>query len=378
MNFGPLSSWCKQDLPFVIGRLRQAVEIESPSGSAASINRAADFFARELSRAGGEIKILRNDKAGNAIQAEFFRKRRSKPILALGHMDTVWEIGTLKEMPFGIRGGRAYGPGVLDMKAGLLMGIEAVRCLNALGVSPGRPFRFLLTPDEETGSHAFRSRIEVEAQRACACLVLEPAARGGKLKTARKGVGEFQITVHGRPAHAGINPSEGVNAILELATQLLMVQKLAGPRRGLTLNIGRIFGGTRTNVVPEWASASIDVRVPRARDAEEVTRRLLSIKPLRGGAKINVTGGINRPPMERRITTELFRRARELGRTLGLELEEASTGGGSDGNFTASLGVPTLDGLGAVGDGAHGRHEHVLIRELPRRTALLAALLATL
>ncbi len=378
MDPATLFEWCKKDFPHMLDLLRQAVEIESPSGSAAGINRMARLVASALSRAGGQAKILHNRRFGSAVQADFFRRKSAKSILVLGHLDTVWETGTLAGMPFRIRAARAYGPGILDMKAGIVMGIEAMQALSALHILPGKPVRFLLTPDEEIGSRAFRSTIEAEARRACACLVLEPAARGGKLKTARKGVGEFQITVEGRLAHAGTNPSEGINAIVELARQLIVVQRLARPSAGLTLNIGKVSGGTRTNVVPEWASGSVDVRAPRARDMAEITRRMLSLKPIQNGARIRVTGGINRPPLERRMTMELFRRARELALSMGLRLEEASTGGGSDGNFTAALGVPTLDGLGAVGDGAHARNEHVLIRELPQRTALLAALLATL
>jgi glutamate carboxypeptidase len=209
-------------------------------------------------------------------------------------------------------------------------------------------------------------------------LVLEPAAAGGALKTARKGVGEFKITVHGRSAHAGVNPAGGANAILELTRQLFLVQAMARPRQGLTINVGRIEGGTRSNVVPERATAWIDVRIPRLRDRAVIERRVRRLKPCHPEARLEIEGGINRPPLERKMAAALFRKARALGRAMGMDVTETSTGGGSDGNFTAALGVPTLDGLGAVGDGAHGRHEHILISELPPRAALLAALLATL
>ena len=207
-------------------------------------------------------------------------------------------------------------------------------------------------------------------------LVLEPAAAGGALKTERKGVGEFQITVQGRSAHAGTNPGAGVNAVSELARQILRIEKLARPGQGLTLNVGVIHGGTRSNVIPERASAAVDVRVSRRGDGELLERKLHSLKPINSGARLEIRGGVNRPVMERAQAANLFRQARELGRQLGMKLDQASTGGGSDGNFTAALGIPTLDGLGAVGEGAHARHEHILIRELPRRVALLAALLA--
>jgi glutamate carboxypeptidase len=247
-----------------------------------------------------------------------------------------------------------------------------------LKASPKGPVHFFLNSDEEVSSVAFRHAIAAEARRARAVLVLEPAAGGGALKTARKGVGEFTITVHGRSAHAGVNPAAGVNAISELSRQIITVEAMARPRQGLTLNVGRIEGGTRSNVVPERATAWIDVRIPRLQDQAIIEKKMSNLEPYHPETQLEIKGGINRPPMERGMAVALFLQARKLGRELGMELSEASTGGGSDGNFTAALGIPTLDGLGAVGDGAHARHEHILIHELPRRAALLAALLATL
>jgi glutamate carboxypeptidase len=358
--------------------LRQAVEIESPSGSKANVDRMAAFFAREFKRSDGTVRVLPHRSAGAAVCAEFWGGIRGlKPLLLLGHHDTVWDLGTIRKMPFRVRNGRAYGPGVLDMKSGLVCGLWAIRALRALGAKPRSPVRFFLNPDEEVSSVAFRDTIKAEAKRARTVLVLEPAAAGGALKTARKGVGEFQITVQGRAAHAGTNPGAGVNAISELARQILRVEKLAHPGRGLTLNVGVIHGGTRSNVIPERAYAAIDVRVPRRRDGDLVEQKIHSLKPIHPEARLEIHGGVNRPPMERAQAAKLFRQARELGRQLGMRLDEASTGGGSDANFTAALGIPTLDGLGGLGDGAHARHEHILIRELPRRSALLAALLAT-
>jgi glutamate carboxypeptidase len=238
--------------------------------------------------------------------------------------------------------------------------------------------RFFLNADEEVSSIAFRDELLAEARGARAVLVLEPAAAQGALKTSRKGVGEFQITVRGRSAHAGINPSAGVNAISELARQILRIEKLARPQRGLTVNVDVILGGTRANVIPELAVARVDVRVPTALDREKIEKKMRALSPIHPEAKLEITGGVNRPPMERKMAIALFRKARELGRQMGLELKEAATGGGSDGNFTAALGIPTLDGLGGTGDGAHARHEHVILRELPQRAALLAALMATL
>jgi glutamate carboxypeptidase len=357
--------------------LRHAVEIESPSSSKVDVDRMAAFFAREFERARGTARVLPHPVAGAAVCAEFWPGSRLKPVLLLGHHDTVWDVGTLRTMPFRVSKGRAYGPGILDMKSGLVCGLWAVRALQALRIQPRSSVRFFLNPDEEVSSVAFRNQIKDEAKRARAVLVLEPAGAGGAVKTARKGVGEFQITVHGRSAHAGIDPVFGVNAISELARQILRIEKLVRPGRGLTLNVGVIRGGTRSNVIPECASATVDVRVPRLRQGQWLERRVYALKPIHPEVRLEIRGGINRPPMERAAAVELYHRARELGRQLGMEIDEASTGGGSDGNFTAALGTPTLDGLGAVGEGAHARHEHILIRELPRRAALLAALLAT-
>jgi glutamate carboxypeptidase len=325
------------------------------------------------------VRLLRHGTAGSAVVAEFWgQTRRERPILLLGHLDTVWDVGTLADMPFRVRGGRAYGPGIFDMKSGLVCGLWAVQALEALKITPPGPVSFFLNADEEVSSLAFRKELLAEARRARAVLVLEPAAARGALKTARKGVGEFMVTVRGRSAHAGVNPSVGVNAISELARQILCIEKLARPRRGLTLNVDVIQGGTRSNVIPELASASVDARLPTERDREEIEQKMRALRPIHPEAKLEVSGGINRPPMERKMAIALFRKAHALGLQMGLELEEASTGGGSDGNFTAALGIPTLDGLGGTGDGAHARHEHVIIRELPQRAALLAALIASI
>ncbi|MGH9398166.1 MAG: M20 family metallopeptidase [Terriglobia bacterium] len=359
--------------------LREAVEIESPSNSKAAVTKMAEFWAREFRRAGAKVQNHTHARAGCAITAEFWGGRRSqKPILLFGHSDTVWDIGTLAGMPFRVRAGRAYGPGILDMKSGLVIGVWAIRALKAAAIQPRSRVQFFLNPDEETGSVAFRSRLLAEARRARACLVLEPAAGAGAVKTSRKGVGIFEISVRGRSAHAGINPAAGINAISEMAGQIARIEGFAKPASGLTINVGVIEGGTRANVVPEIASATVDVRIIRPRDGEWIEGKMSALKPIHGGARLEVTGGMNRPPLERRHTMGLFHQARKLAAQLGFELREASTGGGSDGCFAAALGIPTLDGLGGVGDGAHARHEHVFIRELPFRAALLAALLASI
>jgi glutamate carboxypeptidase len=373
-----LLAYCESELDALTHCLRQAVEIESPSLNPAAIDRMANFFAQEFRQRGAKVQLLSHATAGSALVAEFGKGGHgAKPILLLGHLDTVWDIGTLAEMPFQVRDGRAYGPGIYDMKSGIVCGLWAVQALAALKITPACPIRFFLNADEEVSSIAFRGELLAEARRARAVLVLEPAAAQGALKTARKGVGEFHVTVRGRSAHAGVNPSAGVNAISELARQILRIEKLARPRRGLTINVDVIQGGTRTNVIPELAMARVDVRVPTALDREKIEQRMRALSPINPEAKLEITGGINRPPLERKMASGLFRKARELGRQMGLELQEAATGGGSDGNFTAALGIPTLDGLGGTGDGAHSRHEHVIVRELPQRAALLAALMAS-
>jgi glutamate carboxypeptidase len=374
-----LLAYCESELGALMHCLQQAVEIESPSLNKAAIDRMANFFAHEFSQRGAKVQMLSHPTAGSAVLAEFWPAAQgAKPILLLGHLDTVWEIGTLAGMPFHVRDGCAYGPGIYDMKSGMVCGLWAVQALIALNILPSGPVRFFLNADEEVSSIAFRDELLAEARRARAVLVLEPAAAQGALKTARKGVGEFQITVRGRSAHAGINPSAGVNAISELVRQVPRIEKLGRPMRGLTVNVDVIQGGTRANVIPELAVARVDVRVPTARDSETIEQRMRALSPINPEAKLEITGGVNRPPLERKMASKLFGKARKLGRQMGLELKEAATGGGSDGNFTAALGIPTLDGLGGTGDGAHARHEHVVLCELPQRAALLAALLATL
>lgn len=359
--------------------LRAAVEIESPSDSRAAVSAMARFWAREFRRAGGKTAVHQHPQAGCAVTAEFWPSARvRKPLLLLGHTDTVWSVGTLSRMPFRVARGRAWGPGALDMKSGLVIGTWAIRALRATGRQPSRPVRFFLNPDEETGSLAFRARLLAEARRAHACLVLEPAADGGAVKTSRKGVGVFTLSVHGRSAHAGIDPAAGVNAIGEMARQITRIEALARPAQGLTISPGLVAGGTRVNVVPEFASMTFDVRIARRQDGPWIEQKLRALKPVNPGAHLELKGGINRPPMERRSTAALFRTARALAAQLGFQLPEASTGGGSDGSFAAALGIPTLDGLGGVGGGAHAPSEHILVRELPRRAALLAALLASL
>ncbi len=265
------------------------------------------------------------------------------------------------------------------MKSGLVIALFAVDALQRLGLKPRRPIVGLWTPDEEIGSHTSRKLIEQEARRSAAVLVLEPAARKeGKLKTARKGVGEVTLEVTGRAAHAGLDPQNGINAIEELALQIARIRRFNQPKRGITVNADVIAGGTRSNVIAEKARALVDVRAENARDIRALEKKFRALRPILPGAKLKVSGGFNRPPLERRMSAGLFADAKRIGEILGVHIDECAVGGGSDGCFTAALGIPTLDGLGGVGDGAHSTNEHVLLRALPERAALLAALMLEL
>ena len=365
----------------IIGFIQRLVECESPSDSPAAVNRFVDLMTASLEGL-AEVRTMAGGKFGRHLRAEFHLpgKKKSGQVLVLGHSDTVWPVGTLAGMPFREAGGRLWGPGVLDMKAAIGSFVFAMRALRELDFPVRRKVVLLLNSDEEVGSDSSRRYTEAEARRSAAVLVLEPGTGlEGKLKTARKGVGDYKITVHGVAAHAGVDFTAGANAIVELARQIERVAAFTDLKRGTTVNTGIITGGSRGNVVPALASAEIDFRIARLRDAAALERRFRSLKPLDRRCRLEVTGGLNRPPMERsKGIAALFRLAQRLGRELGLELEESSTGGGSDGNFTAALGVPTLDGLGAVGEGAHAAHESVLIDRIADRTALLAKLAAAL
>lgn len=362
--------------------LGRFVRCESPSSDKAAVDACGKLVAAEWHRRGANIRILRDSKRGNHIRGELWigEGEPAGQITVLGHLDTVYRRGTIAKTPFRVSNGRAWGPGTFDMKAGLVLALFAVDALRATKIYPRRRFVFLWNSDEEIGSASSRRAIEQEAQRSTAVLVLEPAfGADGRLKTSRKGVGTAEIIVTGRSSHAGIDPKSGVNAVHELALQIARLSKLNDARRGITVQATVVAGGTVSNVIPDDARVEVDIRHSRLADAKRLNRKLRSIKPILRGTRVEIRGGVNRPPLERTAAVRgLFVRAQELMREMGMPLDEASTGGGSDGNFAAALGVPTLDGLGAVGDGAHSSREHVIIRALPERAALLAALLATL
>jgi glutamate carboxypeptidase len=369
-----LLTYCERELPWLLGTIEALVRLESPSGDAAAIDRCLAELASRLSDIGGAVARLPGAGAGGHLRAEFGSGARQ--VLLLGHIDTVWPAGTLASRPFREQDGRLFGPGVFDMKAGLALAALAVRVLaRAPEGLPGK-IAMLVTADEETGSASSRAIIEAEALASEAVLVLEPALPGGALKTSRKGCGEFVIRVSGRAAHAGIDPERGVSAISELVRQIPCIEALRDQAAGTTVNVGVIRGGSRPNVVAAGAEAVIDVRVASAGEAARIAGALRALTPADPGARLAISGGFDRPPMERSAgAAALFALARELAAELGKALGEGGTGGGSDGNLTAALGVPTLDGLGAMGGGAHADDEHVLVADLPWRAAMLAGLL---
>ena len=370
-----LRDFCRDERPWLLETIEALVSLESPTTDKAAVDRCGHALAARLEAIGGRVSRLPRVDRGDHLLAEF--GCGTSQILLLGHIDTVWPIGQLERMPLVRSNGRLHGPGVFDMKAGIAIGMLATRALLETGVSLSRRIVMLWTTDEEVGSATSRGAIEDEAGRSDAVLVLEPSLPGGAVKTARKGCGEYELRVRGVAAHAGIDPSKGASAIHELARQIVLVQKLQDLDRGISVNVGTISGGTRTNVVAEEARAVIDVRAPTQADAARVDAAFRALKAVDERTAVSVTGGLDRPPLERTAqVARLYQQAFEVGRELGQALGEGSTGGGSDGNFTAALGVATLDGLGAVGDGAHALHEHVEIDSLPDRAALVAGLIA--
>lgn len=344
----------------MVDELRRLVEAESFSDDAPGVARCAEVID-ELCR---EVLGTDPDPAG---AHRVWRRAGDRPVLLLCHFDTVWPPGTLKEFPFTLQDGVARGPGAFDMKAGI------VQCLHAIRQVRDGPVTVLFTGDEEIGSPTSRALIEDEARKARAVLVLEPAA-GSRVKVARKGIGQWRIEVHGRAAHAGLAPEEGVNAAVELAAQILRIEDLARPDEGTTATVTMLGGGSAGNVVPERAWCTVDVRMWTDQEADRLAGAFADLRPVLAEARLEVSGGVNRGPLEREAAEGLYRRLQGLGYDVGA----AAVGGASDGNFTAALGVPTLDGLGPVGGGAHARDEHVLVEEMPPRAEMVARLVADL
>ncbi|HEV3039813.1 MAG TPA: M20 family metallopeptidase [Candidatus Angelobacter sp.] len=369
-----------QSQPEMLQALQYLVEIESPSDDKTAVNKMGAHLGREFESLGGRITFHQTQDFGNHLQMEFAGRAGQKPVMLLGHFDTVWPLGTLANLPFRVADGRAYGPGILDMKAGIVMSLYAMGALRELSAREHRPVTILLSSDEEAGSNSSRAIIEDIAKGCEAVLVLEPAqGPQGSLKTARKGLGTYYIRVHGHASHAGVDFEKGHSAIVELSRQILEITKFTDLTRGITVSPGVVRGGTRSNVVAAEALVEVDIRVARAVDSARLKEQFLSLRSFDPNCRLEVTGGLNRPPMERTAgTVRLLETAQDVAKTLGFDLGESATGGGSDGNFTSALGIATLDGLGAVGEGAHAAHESIFLEQLPLRTALLAGLIATI
>jgi len=365
-----------------LATLQEWVECESPSQDVARINDFGDRVAAAFVSLGATLHRHKDSRYGDHLEFALPGTARGKerPLLVLGHLDTVYPADTLSRMPFRVEGGRVWGPGVMDIKGGIVATLAALQALQAAQCGPRRPLRLFWVSDEEVGSHGSRPLTEGLAREAHAALVVEPGSGlQGALKTARKGIAEFTLTTRGRAAHAGVDFEQGASAIVELAQQILMLAELTDPLRGITVNPGVISGGTRTNVVAAEAQVRIDVRARHAADLEEVERQIRGLGATDARVGLSVRGCINRPPMERTAAiARLFQHARALGGALGLDLAESATGGGSDGNFTAAVGTPTLDGLGMVGEGAHSPGENFLLDQMAPRAALLAGLFLTL
>lgn len=360
----------------MVRTIREFAEIESPSDHKPAADRMGALLRQKFEALGGAGRIHSAEKFGNNLQIDFAGREKIRPVLMLGHFDTVYPLGTLAGMPCRVADGRLYGPGVLDMKSGIALMWFAIRALQVWHGALPRPVTVFLVSDEEVGSESSRKITEALARESAAVLVLEPAAGRGAVKTARKGVGDYTLTVTGVAAHAGLEPGKGHSAILELARQIIEISKLNDLQRGLSVNPGVIRGGTRTNVIAAEATVEIDVRIKSARQAATLDRKMRSRKAFDKHCKLSIEGGINRMPMERTAgVAALYAKAKAIASQIDWKLEEAAVGGGSDGNFTAGMGIPTLDGLGGSGQGAHALHEHIVISELPRRALLLAGLI---
>jgi len=378
-----LPAYFEDQLSDMLEFTRWLVEQESMSRVAEATHKIAANLADRLAPIASEVELLSSERFGSTLRARFSNagseSADERQLLVVGHLDTVWPIGTLAARPFKVEEGRAYGPGIFDMKSGVMLAAFAIRAIKELGLTTRRPVTMLMTCDEETGSHFSREIIEDEAGRSHAALVLEPPIPGGTIKTARKGVGEFELIIHGKPSHAGNDLRSGISAITELAHQVLAINGLNDFELGTTLNVGVARGGVLSNVVAAEAHAFIDMRFQRVAEAERIAQMMSNLRPVLEGARLEVVGGINRPPLVRTAETgRLFDHAGRLASEIGFDLKEGSVGGGSDGNFIAAFGIPVLDGLGVDGAGAHAEHEHIIISDIPRRASLLTRLIETI
>ena len=363
----------------VLSRVQKYVEIETPSRDEQAIRHLASVIAQDLQEAGGSIALTEAPGYGAHIVASFEGETDDAHVVIMAHMDTVHPLGTIRTQPFAVRGERAEGPGIYDMKTGITLAVEAVHLLKRNGSKPKRPLRIVLTCDEEIGSHSSMPIIEANARTAAAVLVPEPCITGGLAKTARKGVLTYRMDITGKASHAGTSPQTGISAIVEFGKQLDQIYALARPEVGTTVNVGVVAGGTASNVVAASTTAEIDVRVVEMQEGKRMHDALLALQPVTPGAVVSVRQTEQRPPLERSpAVVALYEKARAVAADLGREMGEGASGGGSDGSFTAAMGIATLDGLGADGGGAHAADEHILIADLPYRLALFTRLLETL
>lgn len=374
----PVLKYMKDNTPAMLDMLKEVVELESPSTDKAATDKLAAYLRDKFAGLGCKAELIPQTDRGNHVRVEW--GEGDQQILVLCHMDTVWAVGEVAKRPFKIEGDKAYGPGIMDMKAGIVHTYFAIKALSDLGIKPQKRITVILNSDEEIGSPTSRPLIEEEARKSAYALVLEPSVPpNGAIKTFRKGVGMFEVLVTGRAAHAGADPEKGRSAIEEMAHQIIKLHGMTNFKTGTTVNVGVVSGGTRSNVVAAEARAQVDLRVASMEEAQKVVSEILNLKPVLEGTTIKVTGGLNRPPMERTPKiVDMYMRAKALAEELGFDLPESGTGGGSDGNFTAALGTPTLDGLGAYGAGGHSVDEWISIPHMPERAALLARLFETL
>lgn len=378
----PFLAFAEAKQPAIVTLIRELARCESPSDQPQAVNRFVNLLAGRLEGA-SQVKTLPGGRFGPHLRSEFKlpgAKSSAGKILVLAHSDTVWPLGTLAQMPLREEQGRLWGPGVLDMKSGIAFFVFAIHTLRMLEIPVRRNIVFQVNSDEEVGSDTSRQFTEEAARQSAVVLVVEPGTGlKGKLKTARKGVGDYSVTVKGRASHAGVDYEAGASAVVELARQIPKIAAFTNLKQGITVNPGVISGGTRTNVVAAEARAGVDIRIAKLKDAAGLDKKFRSLRPVDKRCSIQVQGGLNRPPMERSpAIRRLFQTARTCAKELGVKLEESATGGGSDGNFTAALGIPTLDGLGGVGEGAHATNESILLDRVADRTALLAMLLSQL
>jgi glutamate carboxypeptidase len=375
-----LQTYLEQRQSETLGLIKSLVETESPSGDAAGSREVVDLLVRiaeDISCVDSIERVTASEMGEHLVIRAFQKAASDGQVMLVGHTDTVHARGSLSANPWRFEAGRVYGPGIFDMKANCVLALEALRALKQTNVKSASAVTVVLTCDEEVGSFSgwpLLERLAHEVEPRCA-LVLEPSA-SGRLKTARKGTAMFTMTIEGRAAHAGLDPGKGASAILELARQIERIQSLNNTG-GITVNVGVVRGGTRSNVVAAEAIAEIDVRFATATESQEVMKVLMQPPPFDERVRVKVTGGINRPPLERTpAVAALFEQARDIADALGFELGEAQVGGASDGNFLAAMGIPVLDGLGVDGDGAHAIHEHIIANSIPRRGALIAGLIA--